>query len=74
MPVAGKHHFSVFFRYACLMVHSIPCGKDSIKIYERGAALKAHCLSKLKNAQLKVEQIVLNQDGEVTTQAAGIDG
>ncbi|MAI89486.1 exodeoxyribonuclease VII small subunit [Ponticaulis sp.] len=48
--------------------------EESIKIYERGAALKAHCLSKLKNAQLKVEQIVLNQDGEVTTQAAGIDG
>ncbi|MBN04645.1 exodeoxyribonuclease VII small subunit [Ponticaulis sp.] len=41
--------------------------EESIKIYERGAALKAHCLGKLKNAQLKVEQIVLNQDGDVST-------
>lgn len=40
--------------------------EESIKIYERGAALKAHCLGKLKNAQLKVEQIVLNQDGDVS--------
>lgn len=40
--------------------------EESIKIYERGAALKAHCLGKLKNAELKVEQIVLNQDGDVS--------
>ena len=40
--------------------------EESIKIYERGAALKAHCLGKLKNAQLKVKQIVLNQDGDVS--------
>ncbi len=40
--------------------------EESIKIYERGAALKAHCLGKLKNVQLKVEQIVLNQDGDVS--------
>ena len=44
--------------------------EESIKIYERGAALKAHCMGKLKSAQLKVEQIVLNQDGEVGTVAA----
>ena len=29
--------------------------EESIKIYERGAALKAHCMGKLKSAQLKVE-------------------
>ena len=44
--------------------------EESIKIYYRGAALKAHCMGKLKSAQLKVEQIVLNQDGEVGTVAA----
>ncbi len=32
-------------------------------MYERGAALKAHCEAKLKDAQLKVEQIVLGPDG-----------
>ena len=36
---------------------------DSIRLYERGAALKAQCESKLKDAQLKVEQIVLGPDG-----------
>ncbi|HWA19052.1 MAG TPA: exodeoxyribonuclease VII small subunit [Devosia sp.] len=37
--------------------------EDSIRMYERGAALKAHCEAKLKDAQLKVEQIVLGPDG-----------
>jgi exodeoxyribonuclease VII small subunit len=37
--------------------------EDSIRAYERGAALKAHCEAKLKDAQLKVEQIVLTADG-----------
>ena len=30
--------------------------EKSIAIYERGAALKAHCESRLKSAELKVEQ------------------
>jgi len=37
--------------------------EDSIRMYERGAVLKAHCEAKLKDAQLKVEQIVLGPDG-----------
>ena len=48
--------------------------EESIRIYERGAALKAHCLGKLRNAQLKVEQIVLSQDGEPSTGPADING
>jgi len=35
----------------------------SIEIYERGAALKAHCETKLQAAQLRVEKIVLGPDG-----------
>ena len=42
--------------------------EDSIRIYERGAALKAHCESKLKAAQLKVEQIVVGPDGKLRSQ------
>lgn len=42
--------------------------EDSIRIYERGAALKAHCEAKLKAAQLKVEQIVVGPDGKPKTQ------
>ena len=40
---------------------------NSIALYERGAALKAHCEAKLKAAEEKVAAITLNADG----QAAG---
>jgi exodeoxyribonuclease VII small subunit len=43
--------------------------EDSIRLYERGAALKAHCEARLKDAQLKVEQIVLGPDGPRTEPA-----
>ncbi len=42
--------------------------EDSIKAYERGASLKAHCESKLKSAQLKIEKISVTPDGKVETQ------
>ncbi|MEM8593132.1 MAG: exodeoxyribonuclease VII small subunit [Pseudomonadota bacterium] len=38
----------------------------SISLYERGAALKAHCEAKLKAAEEKVAAIQLNADGEPT--------
>ncbi|MFT5868238.1 MAG: exodeoxyribonuclease VII small subunit [Paracoccaceae bacterium] len=38
----------------------------SIKLYERGAALKARCEAKLKEAEEKVAQITLNADGQPT--------
>ena len=41
---------------------------DSIALYERGAALKAHCEAKLKSAEEKVAAITLNGDG----QSAGV--
>jgi exodeoxyribonuclease VII small subunit len=37
---------------------------DSIALYERGAALKAHCESKLKAAEEKVAQITLGEGGQ----------
>ncbi len=40
---------------------------ESISIYQRGAELKAHCEGKLKNAQLKVEKIVLDGQGNAGT-------
>lgn len=45
----------------------------SIAIYERGAALKAHCEAKLKDAELKVEKIVFGETGAVGVEPAGID-
>ncbi|QBY02005.1 exodeoxyribonuclease VII small subunit [Rhodophyticola sp. CCM32] len=38
----------------------------SIALYERGAALKARCEAKLKEAEEKVAQITLDADGQAT--------
>lgn len=38
--------------------------EDSIVLYERGGALKVHCETKLREAELKVEQITKGSDGE----------
>ncbi len=46
--------------------------EKSIAIYERGAALKAHCGKKLREAELKVEKIVLDENGQVGTEDAGL--
>jgi exodeoxyribonuclease VII small subunit len=40
--------------------------EDSIKLYDRGAALKKHCEIKLKEAEEKVAQITLSADGQPT--------
>lgn len=41
--------------------------EESITIYERGAKLKAHCEGKLKAAQMKVDKIVLDGQGNAGT-------
>ena len=46
--------------------------EESITIYQRGAALKEHCEGKLKDAQMKVEKIVLKGQGDAST--ADFDG
>ena len=47
--------------------------EDSIALYQRGAALKAHCEGKLKDAQLKVDKIVMKADGTPTTEPFDAD-
>ena len=47
--------------------------EDAIGAYERGALLKQHCESKLREAQAKVDKIVLTADGGVATESADID-
>ncbi len=39
---------------------------QSIKLYERGAALKEHCQKKLAEAEEKVAKITLSSDGTPT--------
>ena len=38
--------------------------EESIALYEEGAVLKAHCEARLKEAQLRVEKIVVGTDGQ----------
>ena len=47
--------------------------EKSIEIYERGAKLKAHCESRLKSAELKIEQIVQGGDGKPRTEPASFE-
>ena len=37
--------------------------EQSIKIYERGEALKAHCEKQLRDAEARIEKITLKPDG-----------
>ena len=46
--------------------------EDSIALYERGQALKAHCEKKLKTAEGRLEKIVLGSAGPTGTEP--VDG
>ena len=50
----------------------IPLEK-SIEIYERGAALRRHCEARLKDAQLKIDRIVLDDSGEARAEPANLE-
>lgn len=39
---------------------------ESIAIYERGEALKAHCEALLRTAEARIEKITLSRDGKPT--------
>jgi exodeoxyribonuclease VII small subunit len=53
-----------------VIVKKLEMGKESletaIESYEYGNALKAHCEKKLKEAQLKVDQIIKGSNNELT--------
>ena len=45
---------------------------EAINAYARGAALKKHCEAKLKEAQAKIDKIVLGPDGKVSSEPADL--
>ncbi|MEE2690955.1 MAG: exodeoxyribonuclease VII small subunit [Pseudomonadota bacterium] len=47
--------------------------EDSIALYERGAALKAHCEAKLKSAQERIDKIVVDETGNPRLEPAKFD-
>ncbi len=44
--------------------------EQSIEMYERGAALKAHCEKRLEAARLRVEKIVVGASGAAGAEPA----
>jgi exodeoxyribonuclease VII small subunit len=46
---------------------------EAIGAYERGALLKRHCEAKLREAQARVEKIVMNADGSVGAEPQTLD-
>ncbi len=46
---------------------------EAIDAYTRGAHLKSHCQAKLKEAQARVDKIVLGPDGSPTAEPADLD-
>lgn len=67
----GKLSFEEALRQLEEIVQKLEKGQvdleDSIKIYERGTALKAHCETKLRDAEKRIEKIVVTPSGKVTT-------
>lgn len=47
--------------------------EESIAAYERGVALKTHCEKKLREAQAKIEKIVVRNDGSIAAEPFGED-
>lgn len=46
---------------------------EAIAAYERGALLKRHCEAKLREAQSRVEKIVVGADGTPATEPLSLD-
>lgn len=53
------------------IVRDLESGKTtlekSIAAYERGVALKTHCETRLRDAQSKIEKLVVGADGSLAT-------
>jgi exodeoxyribonuclease VII small subunit len=46
---------------------------EAIQSYERGALLKRHCEAKLREAQARVDKIVVGPDGSIAAEPAQLD-
>lgn len=47
--------------------------EESIDFYTRGTQLKAHCQNKLRDAQSKVEKLVVNASGDLGTEPLDVE-
>jgi exodeoxyribonuclease VII small subunit len=67
LPAVGEMSFETALKELEGIVSRLEQGEvdleDSIALYERGQALKAHCEKKLKSAEGRLEKIVLGNSG-----------
>lgn len=47
--------------------------EESLKLYERGHALRIMCEDSLKSARLRIEEVTKNTDGSPVIQASSLD-
>ncbi|NTU76608.1 MAG: exodeoxyribonuclease VII small subunit [Alphaproteobacteria bacterium] len=68
-PAVAKLSFEEALAELEKLVRQLEDGKakldDAIGAYERGALLKRHCETKLREAQARIEQITVNAEGGI---------
>lgn len=47
--------------------------KESLRLYERGTLLKRHCDSILESAQLRINQIAAEKDGNAVIEKSNLE-
>jgi len=45
----------------------------AVEAYEKGAKLKQHCEKKLKEAQLRIEKIEVDKNGDISTKVMDME-
>lgn len=55
-----------------LEVGNVPL-KESLRLYERGTLLKKHCDAILESAQLRINQIAAEKDGNVVIEKSNLE-
>ncbi|MCP4330286.1 MAG: exodeoxyribonuclease VII small subunit [Alphaproteobacteria bacterium] len=72
LPDIAKMSFEQALAELETIVRGLEEGKsqldEAIKSYERGAALKKHCETKLREAQAKIDKIVESANGAISTE------
>ena len=62
--IRTKDHPAMMAFYQDVIGCTLERTQEAIGLYQRGAALKAHCQNRLEAARLRVEQIVVGQGGQ----------
>ena len=75
-PAIAGLSFEEAFKELETIVRQLETGSgkldEAIAAYERGALLKRHCETKLREAQAKVDRIMLNGDGSIGMEPANL--